>query len=192
MPERKQHRNSLTPEEVRSIANENLKLVYKISWKFRVVPQDSFTRDDLISEGTIGLIRGIQLCDLDSDKSFSTFLGAHIEGNIRRFLRDRRELLRPSRGCQPHKVFSFDHSPVIDGDPLIDSIASPWTPYADDLELLQQIQVITKFLPPLTNEIIKAKASGLNDQAAAKLVGCNRKTLIRHLENVKRLIGKYG
>lgn len=187
MPRKKPQQNDLSPEQIRTIASRNLGLVYKIAWRFKVLPKDSFTREDLIQEGVLGLMRSIELCDFSSSKSFSAFAGKHIEGQIKRYYRDRKELVRPSRGCPPLKIFSGDHSKIIDGDPLLDSIPSPWTPYAEDRELLEQIEASVKDLSDLTKAIVKAKASGLNDRDATKAVGCNVKTLARHLDKVRKI-----
>ena len=67
------------------LIERNLRLVAHIAKKFSVPPSDA---DDIISVGTIGLIKAIDHFDLSYEVKFSTYAVPLISGEIKRFLRD--------------------------------------------------------------------------------------------------------
>ena len=73
-------------KEARNILIErNLRLVAHIAKKYYYSGCDN---DDLISIGTIGLIKAIDNFNVDLDVKFSTYAVPMIIGEVRRYLRD--------------------------------------------------------------------------------------------------------
>ena len=88
-----------------------LRLVYKVANQFRWAVSGSVGFEDLISEGTIGLIKAFDRFDPNKFEGrvtkFSTYAVPMIEGEIRRFIRDKRRLIKTSR---PLYVISLDQT----------------------------------------------------------------------------------
>ena len=68
-----------------NLIKHNLRLVAHVAKKYYNNPQDN---EDLISIGTIGLIKAVDGFDINFGTQFSTYAVPKIAGEIRRFLRD--------------------------------------------------------------------------------------------------------
>ena len=69
----------------KKLIEHNLRLVAHISKKYYTATDE---QDDLISIGTIGLIKAIDKFDLEQPVMFSTYAVPMIIGEIRRYMRD--------------------------------------------------------------------------------------------------------
>ena len=64
--------------------------------------------DDLIQEGSIGLVKAIHKFDASKGVTFSTFAGIKIRGEILHYIRDRGSLIRIPRAWDAAKVKFLD------------------------------------------------------------------------------------
>ncbi len=78
------------------IINGNLRLVLSVLQRFRNNPHPI---DDLFQVGCIGLLKAVDNFDLDKGVRFSTYAVPMIMGEIRRYIRDNREI-RVSRSLR--------------------------------------------------------------------------------------------
>ena len=189
MRARKDSANSLSPIERRSIATRNLGLVRLIANGYSIGSTDPYTRDDLVNQGVLGLMRGIQLCSFSGGTTYSTFLGAHIHGAIRYYLRRQRYLICPSKGQPPYtiqRVAGMDD----DGDCLIESIAAPKPPSEDDDELLAVIWAVLETQDEKTKLIVRNRAEGSTLEQSSAAANCCYKTTVRKLEKFKQEVIK--
>lgn len=78
---------------------QNMGLVGKVVNKhaFRITGHSDMDREDLVSIGTIGLIKAYDRFDPSFEVKFSTYAFPMIEGEIRRYLRDSLETVRFTR-----------------------------------------------------------------------------------------------
>jgi RNA polymerase sigma factor (sigma-70 family) len=184
MRARKDSANSLSPIERQSIATQNLGLVRSIANGYSIGSTDPYTRDDLVNQGVLGLMRGIQLCSFTGGTTYSTFLGAHIHGAIRYYLRRQRHLICPSKGKPPYiiqRVAGMD-----DGDCLIESIAVPKSSSEDDDELLAVIWAVLEVQDEKTKLIVQSRAKGSTLEQSSAAAKCCYKTTVRRLELFKQ------
>lgn len=70
-----------------AIVEDNLGLVYKVASKYFNI----MDKDTAIQEGAIGLMDASSKFEVERGLQFSTFAVHHIDGRIKRFLRDQRE-----------------------------------------------------------------------------------------------------
>jgi len=70
---------------------DNLNLVHSVARRFSGMGE---SLDDLIQEGTIGLLNAVDMFDADRGVKFSTYASHLITGNIQHYLRDRGRLIR--------------------------------------------------------------------------------------------------
>src|SRR3989304_4696162 len=73
------------------IIAEHLYLVQAVAKKFSGLGE---SHDDLLQEGSMGLINAVDLYDLSRGVRFSTYASHLIEGQIRHYLRDKGMLIR--------------------------------------------------------------------------------------------------
>lgn len=75
-----------SPENEEALVEKYRPLVYRIAHKFKKMP-DMF--EDLVQEGTKGLLLAIRRFDLSLNYRFSTYAWQTIQGEIQRYFRDR-------------------------------------------------------------------------------------------------------
>lgn len=181
--------NDLTPIECRTLATKNLKLVYKIVWKYEINPENSYDRDDLINIGVIGLMKAVSRFNGDQ-QTFGSFASKYIKGEISHWLRDGMRLIKTPRGHDPlhfsslHRINNFGES---FDETLID-------PRDDDRkmtkELLDQIAAESKPLSKFIRVTVLLKAQGLTTTQIAKRMGRSANSVRRDLSRVQLIISK--
>ena len=83
-------------EAFEKVVNDNMLLVYKLAHRYKSKYTDF---EDLISTGTIGLMKAIKQFDTSFNVEFSTYAVPLILGEIRRFFRDD-GIIKISRGTK--------------------------------------------------------------------------------------------
>ncbi len=91
----------LTPDEER-LVEENLPLVHHIVGRMTQRFPATFSRDDLVQAGALGLIEAVSRFDPDRGFAFSTFAGRRIEGAVLDALRSADWAARSVRRSERH------------------------------------------------------------------------------------------
>ena len=140
------------------LIEHNLRLVAHIVKKFENKNSDT---DDLISIGTIGLIKGIDSYKNNLKTKVTTYAARCIENEILMFYRSNKKNIK---NVSLNDSIGFDK----DGNEinLIDVIKDNSTDMADDLHIKNNIELLNKYLNTLNSrerEII-VKRYGFNNQ----------------------------
>ena len=140
------------------LIEHNLRLVAHIVKKF---DQGSFDQDDLISIGTIGLIKGVDSYNKDKNIKLTTYVAKCIENEILMFYRSSKKY---------QNTVSLNDSIGYDKDgnkiTLIDVLKDDRKSLDDEVYLRENIALVSKYLSKLNkreNEII-VKRYGLNNR----------------------------
>ena len=140
------------------LIEHNLRLVAHIVKKF---DQGSFDQDDLISIGTIGLIKGVDSYNKDKNIKLTTYVAKCIENEILMFYRSSKKY---------QNTVSLNDSIGYDKDgnkiTLIDVLKDDRKSLDDEVYLRENIALVSKYLSKLNKrekEII-VKRYGLNNK----------------------------
>lgn len=185
------------PTARNKLIEHNLRLVAYIVKKHYSEAKD---QDDLISIGTIGLIRATETFDFEKGTHFSTYASKCIENQIKMFFRKTKR--------QQTEVFlnePIDHDK--DGNAItIADIFSDDTDIAEEVDIKLSTQMLYKYINEVLNErekLIICKRYGLmqNDGTAgkplaqrevAKMLGISRSYISRiEKKALQKLRGKF-
>ena len=161
------------------LIEHNLRLVAHIIKKFDSNYSDS---DDLISIGTIGLIKGVDTFSLDKGVKITTYCARCIENEILMYFRSNNKY---SKDISINDVLGFDK----DGNEIniVDVLKTPKVDFIDDIDLKDNIILLRKYfkvLTPREKEII-IRRYGLNNmfeetqKAIAKKLNISRSYVSR-------------
>ena len=179
--------NNLTPIECRTLATKNLKLVYKIAWRYEVNVRSSYDRDDLINIGVIGLMKAVGRFN-GEEQTFGSFASKYIKGEISHWLRDGMSLIKTPRGHEYPK-FSSLHKVNNFGESFDETLVDP----RDDdreitKEMLNQIAAESKPLSEFVRVTVLLKSQGLSTSQIAKRMGRSANSVRRDLSRVQSLV----
>ncbi len=140
------------------LIEHNLRLVAHIVKKYDHNKEEV---DDLISIGTIGLIKGVDTYSIEKGTRITTYCARCIENEILMFFRGNK---KNSKNMSINEPIGYDK----DGDEitLLDILKTPNPNYILDIHKKDNIKLITKYFKILTNreqEII-IKRYGLNNE----------------------------
>ncbi len=140
------------------LIEHNLRLVAHIVKKYDNKTEDI---DDLISIGTIGLIKGIDSFNNKHSAKLTTYIAKCIENEILMYYRSNK---RNNRNISLNEAIGYDK----EGDEitLLDILKTPKPDFAIDIHNQNNIKLIDKYFNVLTSrekEII-TKRYGLNDE----------------------------
>lgn len=140
------------------LIEHNLRLVAHIVKKYENNKEDI---DDLISIGTIGLIKGIDTFSNKSGTKLTTYAARCIENEILMFYRANK---KNSKNISINESVGFDK----DGNEIsfLDILKTPNPDYVSDIDLQDNVKMLYKFIDVLTDrekEII-IKRYGLYNQ----------------------------
>ncbi len=134
------------------LIEHNLRLVAHIVKKFDVKPSE---QDDLISIGTIGLIKGIDTYELNKSVRLTTYCARCIQNEILMYYRSNNK---------NNKNISIDESIGYDKEgneiTILDIIKSDKPDFAMDLHIKENIKLINKYIKVLNErekDIIKRR-----------------------------------
>ena len=165
-------------QEARSLLIEhNLRLVVYIAKKF---DNTGVGVEDLISIGTIGLIKAIREFDPSRDATFRTFADVCIRNRIRS------AVTSASRG---------KHTPLNDSVPF-DSIeaesgSSPEELYISREEETERMEQLTKCLSCLERQVLTLFLQGLSYQEISCHVGRSVKSVDNAVQRIRRKVAPY-
>lgn len=139
------------------LIEHNLRLVAHIAKKF---DSKLVSNDDLISIGTIGLIKGVDTFSLDKGVKITTYCARCIENEILMYFRSNN---RYSRDISINETVGYDK----DGNEIaiMDVLKTPNVDFLEDIDLKDKIKLLNKYLNVLTSrerEII-SRRYGLNN-----------------------------
>ena len=139
------------------LIEHNLRLVAHIAKKF---DSKLVSTDDLISIGTIGLIKGVDTFSLDKGVKITTYCARCIENEILMFFRSNN---RYSKDVSINETVGYDK----DGYEIsiMDVLKTPYVDMLDEIYLKDRIKLLNKYMNVLTNrerEII-SRRYGLNN-----------------------------
>ena len=139
------------------LIEHNLRLVAHIAKKYDSKFVDN---DDLISIGTIGLIKGVDTFSLDKGVKLTTYCARCIENEILMYFRSNNKY---SKDVSINETIGYDK----DGNEIaiIDLLKTPKVDYIDNLDLKDNIKALKKYIKVLTpreKEII-IRRYGLNN-----------------------------
>lgn len=148
------------------LIEHNLRLVAHIAKKF---DSKLVSNDDLISIGTIGLIKGVDTFSLDKGVKITTYCARCIENEILMFFRSNN---RYSKDISINETVGYDK----DGNEIsiMDVLKTPYVDFLEDIDLKDKIKLLNKYMGVLTNrerEII-SRRYGLNnsDEETQKMI----------------------
>ena len=145
-------------ESRNKLIEHNLRLVAHIAKKF---DSKLASTDDLISIGTIGLIKGVDTFSLDKGVKITTYCARCIENEILMFFRSNN---RYSKDVSINETVGYDK----DGNEIsiVDVLKTPYVDMLDELDLKEKIKMLNKYMNVLTSrerEIINRRY-GLNNR----------------------------
>ncbi len=148
------------------LIEHNLRLVAHIAKKF---DSKLVSNDDLISIGTIGLIKGVDTFSLDKGVKITTYCARCIENEILMYFRSNN---RYSRDISINETVGYDK----DGNEIaiMDVLKTPNVDFLEDIDLKDKIKLLNKYMKVLNSrerEII-SRRYGLNnnDEETQKMI----------------------
>lgn len=124
------------------LIEHNLRLVAHITKKF---DNKFVSNDDLISIGTIGLIKGVDTFSLDKGVKITTYCARCIENEILMYFRSNN---RYSRDISINEAVGYDK----DGNEIaiMDVLKTPSVDFLEDIDLKDKIKLLKKYMMVLT------------------------------------------
>ncbi len=154
-----------------TLVNHNLRLVAHIVKKF----QNSMEADDLISVGTIGLMKAVDSFDYSKGVKFSTYASRCIEN----------EILMLIRANKRHKdVISFN-STITGGTDKDEILLQDVIAVDDDDDIIQAAE--TSFMMDKVFDVMKKELSPMEQQVMIYRYGLQGKDLLTQREIAKML-----
>ena len=152
--------DSSDPEAEEMLTKHNLRLVAHIAKKYKSGYSDS---DDLISIGSIGLIKAVRTFDPEKAKQFSSYASRCIENEILMVLRHEKKLsgevsMETSLGSDPEGNELTIADTLFDEQTDLEQLISTKTTYK------KVLRIINSSLTPREKEII-VRRFGLNGNA---------------------------
>jgi len=180
-------------EHTQQDVTDNMGLVYKIAHTLRYGLTNSLMDfDDLVSEGTLGLLDAFEKYDPERGAKFSTYAGIRIRGRMLDAYRESFWQKRMSRrqGLPAPSYVYLDDTSYEDGSPLHDSVPGK---FLSEQDLINRIDVtlvwekVWRYLRPGEKKTVTLLRSGLNQVQASEVMGVTasmvsqnyRKALIR-------------
>lgn len=174
----------LSSKEQDELVTKNLRLVHHLVNKLGVSPSDY---DDMVSVGTIGLIKAAVTFDKSKGSKFATYAANCINNEIfMQYRRDKKHL----------NTSLLDDSIVEDKDgnelTLMDSIMDPESDFEDGIaerEILEKyINIILNLLKPRERTIMLYKMAGVTQPAIAKILKISQSYISRLKEIIKERV----
>lgn len=177
----------LSQEEQKQLVAKNLKLVYHLVNKLRVAPSDY---DDIVSVGTMGLVKAVQTFDHSKGIKFSTYASKCIYNEIFMHFRNEKKNLN---------LISLDDIISIDKDghelTLAESIMDSDRDFVEkiaDMELIgKYITIILNLLKSKERLVILYRFAGKNQEAISKILNISRSYVSRLEEVAKNKFKQY-
>ena len=140
------------------LIEHNLRLVAHITKKYENICEDN---DDLISIGTIGLIKGIDSYSMEKGTKITTYCAKCIENEILMYFRSNK---KNNNNISLDDPIGYDK----DGNDItiLDVLKTEKPEFEDDIDIKDNIKLLKKYFKILTNreKEILIKRYGLNNE----------------------------
>jgi RNA polymerase sigma factor (sigma-70 family) len=177
--------------ERQKIATDNIKLVYHFANQFKgYCEKEGVTIEDLISIGTIGLMKAIDNHD-PSKGLFGSFASPYIKGELQHYFRDGKfSLIRHKRGESAQCIFSLDVTLKDDvSTTRLECLADDLAEELDDnTHFIEQYRYCLALLPWYEADCLQMHVNGLNNKEIADWLELYPMKITRILSNAKILI----
>jgi RNA polymerase sporulation-specific sigma factor len=162
---------------------DNLGLVRYVAKKYRKM----YYYEDLLQEGTIGLIQAAQKFDPSRKVAFSSMAVPYIRGYISHYFRDKLEIVRSPCSSPSLPVASLDFSSNgIDKD-LLDFLVDPACLKDEQLDNLKEY---SETLPEKKRQCLEGLMRGDRAKDQAKEIGVSNITITRWKKEIVQLAKK--
>lgn len=151
---------------IRTVLNRNY-------FQYRKTPTE-----DLFNIGVQALIRAIERYEPGFNYKLSTYAIACIAGEIHHYLRDKDELIRPSRGKQPYRVLSYNVKPYNSDTEFLDVI-----PGIENPENVTLFRFEVESFSEQSREIITLRIAGYSYKEIALQVGLSSTTVSKNYKS---------
>ena len=167
-------------EEQNKLIEDNINLVYFVYAKYFLAKDGGREKEDLISEGMLGLINAAIKYSPDKGVTFSTFACVCIHRKMCLYLRDNRERLEAN-------IVSLD-APARVGDSdiitIADTIAGPEESIIDTI--LNEKQIFDSLvLSEQERQILTYKYLGYTQVEISKMLGLSRQRIGQAIEHAR-------
>lgn len=164
------------------LVTDNINLVHHIAKNYRGI----YDYEDLVQEGTIGLIKAAKKFDPSLNIKFSCYAIPSIRGEILHFIRDKANIIKPRRGEKAASVLSLDRQLENLDSPaaLIDTIAASEKVADPELELVREF---IKTLPEKEQLLLRMRLNGADKKVIADKLNVSAMTVTRHLTRLMDL-----
>jgi len=160
---------------------ENMRLVYHMYEKLRKNDLTIRYKEDLISEGMVGLCKAANNFSPDRGVKFSTFAAMCIRNEMLMYLR---KLNRQANAeVSLHTVIGKDS----EGHELTyEDVIEDESQSADEMLVDIMAKEFTDAQKPLDREILKALQEGHKQSQIGKMLGIKQPTVCRHIRKMKK------
>lgn len=169
----------MRPSTLDQTIEENAKLVYYIYERLPKCQMTITNRDDLISEGLIGLFKAAQRYDHARGARFSTFAATCIRNQMRMYIR---RLNKEPEGISLNAPIGVD----ADGNDLC--LADVIEDHAHGEKWMMERINVREFIEKQTPQdqmILTAQMNGYTQREIGAQIGMPRGTVARHVKNLQ-------
>ena len=160
------------------LVTDNLRLVYYLYEKLTKNPLTENYKDDIISEGMVGLVKAANTFDNGRGIKFGTYASRCITNEMLMFIRRMNKQL-------PHEVSLYD---PIDKDENGQLVFYMDILSTDDESVREQDRIVdaVKTLPKRDREIIDAVICGYKQKEIAAMMDVKQSTISRRIGRIKK------
>lgn len=167
------------------LVEENQRLVYYLYEKLKRTPFVIQNKDDIISEGMVGLVKAANNFDHTRGIRFSTFAARCINNEMLMFIRRVGRQTTNEVSLFAPVGHDEDGSEITYADILSDENDRPEQSIAE-----YAIEIYMEGQSEIDREIISALRQGYKQKEIAALVGLKQPTVSRHLRRLRKEISK--
>ena len=171
----------MTECEREKLILDNMRLVYFMYEKLQKNDLTVRYKEDLISEGMVGLCKAANNYDPDRGVRFSTFSSMCIRNEMLMFLRKLNRQVNAEVSLQDTIGYDADGHELTYEDIIEDESQTPDHFIVDTLA-----KDFTESQKPLDREILKALQAGHKQSEIGKMLGIKQPTVCRHLRAMKK------
>lgn len=166
------------------LVTDNLRLVYYLYEKLRKTPLVMQNKDDLIAEGTVGLIKAANKFDPTKRVRFSTYASRCINNEMFMFLRKLNK--QEANEVSLYKAVSRD----TDGSVLTYADILPADSDTDTCVVAIAVDGFMSKQKDIDSEIMDALRQGYTQKEIATMVGLKQPTVSRRIRKLKNKFRK--
>jgi len=160
---------------------DNMRLVYFMYEKLQKNDITVRYKEDLISEGMVGLCKAANSYDPDRGVRFTTYSSMCIRNEMLMFLRKLNRQVNAEVSLQDTIGYDADGRELTYEDIIEDESQSPDHFLADAIA-----KEFTEQQKPLDREILKALQSGHKQSEIGEMLGIKQPTVCRHIRAMKK------